>query len=57
MVMSLISPNQLEQRLNEGLTCYAFVAGEIEPEIELRILRHIKPILEEFLMSSQRSAR
>ena len=37
MVMNLVSPDQLEQNLNEGLTCYTLVAREIEPEIELQI--------------------
>jgi len=48
MVLNLISPDQLEQSLNEALTCYALVTRETELEIELQILRHIKPILEEF---------
>ena len=48
MVMNLICPDQLEQSLNEGLTCYTLVARETEPEIELQISRHIKPIFEEF---------
>ena len=41
-------PDQLEQSLNKGLTCYALVARETEPKIELQIPCHIKPILEEF---------
>ena len=48
MVMNLISFDQLEHSLNEGLTCYALVGRETEPEIELHISGHIKPILEEF---------
>jgi len=47
-VMNLISHDQIERSLNEGLTCYALVAREAEPETEMQILRHIKPILEEF---------
>ena len=34
--------------MNESLTCYALVIRETEPESELQIPRHIKPILEEF---------
>ena len=47
-VMNLISHDQIERSLNEGLTCYALVAREVEPETEMQIPRHIKPILEEF---------
>jgi len=47
-VMNLISPDQLEQSLNEGLTCYALMTRETELEIELQISRHVKPILEKF---------
>ena len=45
---NLISRDRLEKSLNEGLTCYTLVARETEPETELQILGHIKPILEEF---------
>ena len=31
LVMNLISPDQLEQNLNEELTCYALVTQETEP--------------------------
>ena len=44
MVMNLISADQLEKSLNEGLTCYALVARETEPETELQIPGDIKPI-------------
>ena len=46
--MNLISHDQIEKSLNEGLTCYALVARETEPETELQIPGHIRPILEEF---------
>ena len=49
MVMNLISHDQIENSLNEGSTCYALVAREAEPNIEVPILGHITPILEEFL--------
>ena len=48
MVMNLISPDQVEQSLNEGMTCYSLVARETESEIELQIPGHIKIIFEEF---------
>jgi len=48
MVMNLISIDQLEQSLNEGLTCYSLVAQETEPKIELQIPGHVRSILEEF---------
>jgi len=34
--------------LNEGSTCYALVAREAEPKIEIQIPGRIKPILKEF---------
>jgi len=46
--MNLISHDQVEKSLNEGSICYAFVTQEAKPEIESQILRHIRPILEEF---------
>ena len=48
MVMNLISHSQIERSLNEGLTCYALVAREAEPEAEMQISEHIKLMLEEF---------
>jgi len=48
MVMNLISIDQLEESLNEGLTCYSLVARETEPKIGLQIPGPVKPILEEF---------
>ena len=48
MVMNLISHNQFERSLNEGLTCYALVAREAEPEADTEISKHIKLVLEEF---------
>jgi len=46
--MNLISYDQIEKSLNEGSTCYALVAREAEPKIEVQIPEPIKPILEEF---------
>ena len=43
-MMNLISPDQLKKSLNEGLTCYALVAGETVLETELQILGHINLI-------------
>ena len=37
MVMNLISLNQIERSLNEGLTCYALGAREAKPETETKI--------------------
>jgi len=48
IVMNLISHGQAKKSLNEGSTCYALVAQEVEPETESRIPGHIRPILEEF---------
>ena len=48
IVMNLISHNQIERSLNEGLTCYALVARETEPETKTQISEHIKLILQEF---------
>jgi len=48
MVMNLISHNQIEKSINECSTCYALVAREAKPEIEMQIPWHIKPILKEF---------
>jgi len=48
MAMNLISHEQIEKSLNEGLICYALVAREAEPETEVQISGHIKPILKEF---------
>ena len=44
--MNLISYGQIERRMNEDSTCYALVAWEAEPETEVQISGHIKPILE-----------
>jgi len=46
--MTLISHDQIEKSLNEDTTCYALMAREAEPKIEVQISGHIKPILEEF---------
>jgi len=48
IVMNLTSYDQIERSLNEGSTCYALVAREAEPEAEVQIIGHIKPILKEF---------
>jgi len=48
MVMNLISHDQIERSLNEGLTCYAPVAREVEPKTRTQIPEYIKPILKEF---------
>jgi len=47
IVKNLISHDQIERSLNEGSTCYALVAREAEPESEMQVPGHIKPILEE----------
>jgi len=40
MVMNIISHNQTERILNEGLTCYALVAWEAEPGAEVQVPGH-----------------
>jgi len=37
MIINLISHDQIEKSLNEGSTCYALVAREAEPKIEVQI--------------------
>ena len=37
MVMNLISHDQIERSINECSTCYALVAREAKPEIEMQI--------------------
>jgi len=44
MVVNLISHNQIERSLNEGLMCYILVAREFEPETETWVSEHIKTI-------------
>ena len=44
MVVNLISHNQIERSLNEGLMCCTLVAKEFEPETETWVLEHIKTI-------------
>jgi len=46
--MNLISHDQIEKSLNEGSPTYALVARKAEPKIEVKIPRHVKPLLEEF---------
>jgi len=46
--MSLISHAQIEKILNERFTCYALMARETEPNIEVPIPEHITPILKGF---------
>jgi len=46
--MNLISHNEVEKSLNEGLTWYVLVVREAESETESQISGHIRPILEEF---------
>ena len=44
----MISHDQVEKSLNEGLTCYTLMAREAKPETKSHIPGHIKLILEEF---------
>ena len=48
MIINLISHDQIGKSLNKGFTCYALMAWEAEPNIEVSIPGHITPILEEF---------
>ena len=48
MIMNLISHDQIERSLNESSTCYALVAQQAKPKIEVQVAGHIKPILKEF---------
>ena len=48
ILMKLISYDQMEKSLNYSSICYALMAREAERKIEVQILGHIKPILEEF---------
>jgi len=48
MIMNLIKHDQIEKSLHEDYTCYALVARETEPKIDVQIREHIKPLLKEF---------
>jgi len=54
IVMNLINHDQIEKSLNEGSTCYALVAQEAEPNIEVQILGHITPTRKSSLKSSEK---
>ena len=57
MIMNLIKHDQIEKSLHEDYTCYALVARETEPKIDVQIREHIKSPGRVFRNSLTRSAR